>query len=123
MRRLLLVNVNMLIFRNPRKLIPNPTRRVIELKYRESIQGKKYAAESTENRSFEDNFADLVTYKEAFGSCNSFPPNHPLGTWAAFLRAEYRLLKKGQPSLIKLEEIAQLKKVGFRWKKAKPSAS
>ena len=56
------------------------------------------------------------------GNC-SVHSNHPLGKWAAFVRAEYRLFKKGEPSLIGLDEIAQLKSVGFRWKATAAAAA
>ena len=39
---------------------------------------------------FEENSAELKKYKETFGNCNVHQ-ELPLGKWAAFMRAEYRL--------------------------------
>jgi hypothetical protein len=76
--------------------------------------GMKYST-GTE-RSFKDYISELQKYKATMGTFNVHP-NHELGKWITRLRAEYKLFKKGQPALITLDQIQELKKIGFRWKR------
>jgi hypothetical protein len=76
--------------------------------------GKKYST-GTE-RSFKEYISELQKYKDTMGNFNVHP-NHELGKWISRLRAEYKMFKKGQPTLITLDQIQELKEIGFRWKR------
>ena len=76
--------------------------------------GVKYST-GTE-RSFKEYISELQKYKHTFGNFKVHP-NHELGKWISRLRAEYKMFKKGQPALITLDQIQELKEIGFRWKR------
>ena len=69
-------------------------------------------------RSWDDYFAELVKRQKATGNCNV--PMHPtnpsdLAKWVSAQRSEYKRFHKGQTSLLSLEQIEQLKNIGFKW--------
>ncbi|OEU10988.1 hypothetical protein FRACYDRAFT_193234 [Fragilariopsis cylindrus CCMP1102] len=76
--------------------------------------GVKYST-GTE-RSFKEYISELQKYKNTIGNFDVHP-NHELGKWISRLRAEYKMLKKGRPALITLDQIQELKEIGFRWKR------
>jgi hypothetical protein len=76
--------------------------------------GVKYST-GTE-RPFKDYISELQKYKHTFGNFKVHP-NHELGKWISRLRAEYKMFKKGEPALITLDQIQELKEIGFRWKR------
>ena len=76
--------------------------------------GVKYST-GTE-RSFKEYISELQKYKHTFGNFKVHP-NHELGKWISRLRAEYKMFKKGEPTLITLDQIQELKEIGFRWKR------
>lgn len=58
-------------------------------------------------------FLELQENKDISGNCNT-DPNHELGKLLNRLCSEYKILKKGQTSLITIDQIKQLKSiVGF----------
>ena len=76
--------------------------------------GVKYST-GTE-RSFKEYISELQKYKNTIGNFKVHP-NHELGKWISRLRAEYKMFKKGEPALITLDQIQELKEIGFRWKR------
>ena len=80
------------------------------------MQGKKYDTGSPDP-SFQVNFSALQEYKDVFGNCNVHPNQGSLGKFVTRVRAEFKRFKKGQESLISLDEIKELKSIGFRWKR------
>ena len=69
--------------------------------------------------SWDEQFVELEKYQKAMGNCNiRIDPNHPspLAKWVSAQRYEYKLFRKGVPSLLNLEQIGQLKAIGFKWK-------
>ena len=76
--------------------------------------GKKFPTP----RTWEEQFQDLVKYKNATGNCNvvihATNPS-PLAKWVSTQRSEYKRFRKGQPSLLTMEQMEQLKNLGFKW--------
>ena len=76
--------------------------------------GKKFPTP----RTWEEQFQDLVKYKNATGNCNvvihaTNPSN--LAKWVSTQRSEYKRFRKGQQSLLAMEQMEQLKNLGFKW--------
>ena len=76
--------------------------------------GKKFPTP----RTWDEQFQDLVKYKNATGNCNvvihaTNPSN--LAKWVSTQRSEYKRFRKGQPSLLTMEQMGQLKSLGFKW--------
>lgn len=88
------------------------------IKKLESIQfswGKKYP----EPASWDQRFEELKKYQKAMGHCRiTVHPNNPtpLASWVTGQRAEYKRYTKGRDSLLTLEQIGQLREIGFKWK-------
>lgn len=77
--------------------------------------GKKYPAPP----SWDEQFAVLQKRKEAMGHCNVHVGGNnpsPIAKWVSTQRFEYKLFRKGRNSLLTLEQIGQLKDLGFKWK-------
>lgn len=69
-------------------------------------------------RSWDDNFEDLVKYQKATGTCNvTMHKNNPtpLAKWVSAQRSEYKRFRMGQMSLLTVEQMEQLKSIGFKW--------
>jgi Helicase associated domain len=69
--------------------------------------------------SWEARFAELEKFKTTFGHCRiHVHPTNPsaLAKWAAAQRQEYKRFRNGKDSLLCLEQIGQLKGIGFKWK-------
>lgn len=70
-------------------------------------------------KSWDEMFAQLQNYQQKMGNCN-IPFNAtnptPLAKWTAYQRAEYKRFKQGRDSLLTLDQIGQLKEIGFKWK-------
>lgn len=69
--------------------------------------------------SWEERYNEIKQYKQSVGNCNI--PIHeanpsPLATWVLAQRSEYRRFRKGQESLLSLDQIGQLKEISFKWK-------
>jgi Helicase associated domain len=72
--------------------------------------------------SWESQFEELQKYQKAMRTCNiSIHPTNPspLAKWVLIQRSEYKRFKKGTGSLLTLEQIGQLKEIGFKWKAAR----
>ena len=68
---------------------------------------------------WEARFEELKKYQKAMGNCNvDVNPTDPspLAKWVSFQRTEYKRFRKGQDSLLSLEQIGQLKEIGFKFK-------
>ena len=79
------------------------------------IWGKAYPAPA----SWEESFEELQKYQKAMGHCNihiSPTDPSPLAKFVSVQRSEYKRFKKGRDSLLTLEQIGQLKEIGFKWK-------
>jgi Helicase associated domain len=77
--------------------------------------GKKHP----EPPSWESQFEELQKYQKTMRTCNItiHPTNpSPLAKWVMIQRSEYKRFKKGTGSLLTLEQIGQLKEIGFKWK-------
>ena len=77
--------------------------------------GKKFPPPKT----WEEMYTELVSFKERMGHCNvPIHATHPdlLARWVGHQRQEFKRFKYGHPHLIKLEQIDQLRKIGFSWK-------
>ena len=69
-------------------------------------------------RSWEDNFSELVKYQKATGNCNvamNATNPSPLAKWVSAQRSEYKRFCKGQASLLTMDQMEQLKNIGFKW--------
>ncbi len=70
-------------------------------------------------KSWDEMFAQVQNYQQKMGNCNvpfnTTNPN-PLAKWTAYQRAEYKRFKQGRDSLLTLDQIGQLKEIGFKWK-------
>jgi len=69
--------------------------------------------------SWEEQFEELKKHQAVFGNCNiHVDATNPssLAQWVARQRMEYKRFKKGQQSFLTLEQIGQLKNLGFKWK-------
>jgi len=69
--------------------------------------------------SWEDGFKELQKYKNAMGHCNiRVDQKNPtaLAKFVACQRAEYKRFSKDKDSLLDLDKIGQLNKIGFMWK-------
>ena len=69
--------------------------------------GKKYMPYS--QRSWEQNFVALKTFKEANGHCRVLQSNKEIGTWVMSQRAFYSKCK------LSADRIARLEALGFEW--------
>jgi hypothetical protein len=68
--------------------------------------------------SWEENFAELQKYRKAMGHCNiRMDPKNPndLAKWVSAQRVEYKHFRNNRASLLTLEQIGQLKEVGFQF--------
>lgn len=68
--------------------------------------------------TWDEMFQQLLAYWKRFHNCNlplSSSNPTPLAKWAAYQRKEYKLLKKGQTSLLMDEQIAKLNGIQFNW--------
>ena len=69
--------------------------------------------------AWDTHFEELKKYQGAMGHCNihiSPKDPSPLAKWVSFQRSEYRRFSKGRDSLLSLDQIKQLKDIGFNWK-------
>ena len=72
-----------------------------------------------EPMTWEEGMKQMQEYKEAMGDCNvaiSLGNPSPLAKFVSAQRSEYRMFKKGHASLLSVEQIGQLTKLGFDWK-------
>ena len=72
-----------------------------------------------EPMTWEEGMKQMQEYKEAMGDCNvaiSLGNPSPLAKFVSAQRNEYRMFKKGRASLLSVEQIGQLTKLGFDWK-------
>jgi Helicase associated domain len=79
--------------------------------------GKKYPDPVSWNEMFEA----LQKFQKAMGHCRiTVHPNNPtpLASWVTAQRVEYKRYRKGRDSLLTLEQIGQLREIGFQWKSA-----
>ena len=79
------------------------------------VWGKAYPAPV----SWEKRFEELQKYQKAMGSCNvhvSSTDPSSLAKWVSTQRSEFKRFKKGRDSLLTMEQIEQLKAIGFNWK-------
>ena len=76
-------------------------------------------SKNTEMPSWESKFDELVKYQKHMGHCNIVVnPKAPsdLAKWVSAQRSEYKYFRSGRGSLLTLEQIGQLKGIGFKWK-------
>lgn len=76
--------------------------------------GKKYPTLP----SWEERFEETKKYMAAMRNDPPVSNDNPtsLGIWVSAQRNEYRRFKKGRDSLLTLEQIGQLKDIGFNFK-------
>ncbi|KAL3902322.1 MAG: hypothetical protein SGARI_005895, partial [Bacillariaceae sp.] len=80
--------------------------------------GKAYPPSLT----FEEGLEELKKFKTAMGHCNIFvDPKSPskIAKWCGVQRNEYKRLRKNKDSLLTLDQVGQLKELGFKWKAPK----
>lgn len=68
--------------------------------------------------SWDEQFDALTKYCKATGNCNvAMHPTNPsaMAKWVSAQRSEYKRFRKGQSSLLSLEQISKLKNIGFKW--------
>jgi Helicase associated domain len=69
--------------------------------------------------TFDEGLQELQKYKKAMGHCNihvdSKSPSR-LARWVMAQRNEYKRFRKNKNSLLTLDQVGQLKEVGFKWK-------
>lgn len=69
--------------------------------------------------TFDEGLEELQKYKKAMGHCNihvdSKSPSR-LAKWVMAQRNEYKRFRKNKDSLLTLDQVGQLKEVGFKWK-------
>ncbi|KAL7544608.1 hypothetical protein ACHAWF_007986 [Thalassiosira exigua] len=72
------------------------------------------------DRRWEDQLAELRSYKAAHGTCDVPIEHAALGRWAAAQRAHYKLCERGRPSPLSDERYEKLKALGLtanRWER------
>ncbi|CAB9511162.1 helicase [Seminavis robusta] len=77
--------------------------------------GRRYPAQPT----WDEQLEELQKFQRAMGHCNIMVnPTSPsqLAKWVTTQRYEYKRFRKGRDSLLQLEQIQQLRDIGFKWK-------
>ena len=87
-----------------------------------SIAAKATHTITKATQTFNDNFKDLIEFKQKFYHCNaprtSTSEYYYLGQWCHTLKESYEQKQKGQKPRIELSEenIRRLEEVGFKWR-------
>jgi hypothetical protein len=68
--------------------------------------------------SWGERYEELKDWMQKIGKAPPYDENNPspLAKWMAYQRAEYKRLMKGRDSLLTLDQVQQLKEIGFKWK-------
>jgi len=91
----------------------------------EDQQEIKVEEETQEGPSWMTQLEELKRYKEKHGDCkvdinyDKANPGSCLGWYVGRMRQEYRLLKRGKPSMLKREQVDLLNEIGFDWEFSK----
>jgi hypothetical protein len=68
------------------------------------------------DRSWDEQFQELVDYKKNNGHTNVSARSGPIGKWVSHQRAQYRLFTEGQDSSLTNEKCEKLESIGFVFK-------
>ena len=67
-----------------------------------------------------ERYEELRNFKLEKGHCDvpqGYSINSSLGTWVSTQRRQYRLMKEGKPSTMKVDKIKALEALGFTWQR------